>query len=313
MNIEFKILWIDDDNDFTEELMDELKFNVESLNVIPDIKCFKQFTNEQASRVGNKYDLILVDYNLSNEKVGTEIISRIRSNFMLPDIVFYSSVSSIDEIIKKENDAGRESIISILQKGIYFCSSDELTTISKKVVKKIVSRDEKINGFRGIVLSFVAEYESVVNEVIKIGLSKISDKTNLNKYIESRVLDEIQKEASKKLNRFRLNENPDKSFEIVNDQNHTLDHSKKVRIMNEILRQVGKSEFDINNYQENILKLRNSLGHIKYEQNCDEEYYSFYLDGNITYLTSEYCSEKRKELLTWKNELDIILDSLISN
>jgi CheY-like chemotaxis protein len=310
MNIDFCVLCIDDDSDFTEQLNDELTEVIRSHNLLPKIDAFKEYSQEKAKKIGNKYDLILVDYNLPNRQVGTEIISRIRKSSMLPDIIFYSSVSTIDEIIQKEKQENRESLLEILQKGIYFSDAHNLFLLAEQVINKIITREEKINGFRGIVLSFVSEYETLVNDIIDRALQIMTDYSKIDKYIEHDILGEIKDKAIKEFDKFNQNESIVKSKEVTSSENRHLDHSKRVRIMNRILNEIGQPDFEVEKYNQDIIKMRNALGHISITQDGENQYYTFVVDSIITQLTPDFCNTKRKELLEWKLILTNILQKM---
>lgn len=312
MNIEFNILCIDDDSDFTDQLVDELSDVVKTHNLIPKIDAYKEYSQEKARKIGNKYDLILVDYNLPNKQVGTEIISRIRKSAMLPDIIFYSSVSTIEDIMQKEKIENRESLLDILQKGIYFTDANRLFSLSEQVIKKIVTREEKINGFRGIVLSFVSDYETLVNEIIEKAFYILNDSSNIDQYIDNDILGEIKNKAIREYDKFNQSTSLSKSKEVTHADNRHIDHSKRVRIMTRLLNELNISNFEIERYTHEILKLRNALGHISITQDGEDQYYTFEFDSKIVQLTPEFCNSKRQELLEWKMVLTKLVNQIQS-
>ena len=91
MNTSFKILWFEDEI---------LWFNMEQLRVIDILKT--HYLRPQIIRkdggdydindmLGNEYDLILMDYKLAEDVTGDSIVTAIRENDILTDILFYSS------------------------------------------------------------------------------------------------------------------------------------------------------------------------------------------------------------------------------
>ena len=207
---------------------------------------------EDIKKIGNKYDLILVDYNLSNaqgSKFGTEIISAIRKKSLLPDIIFYSSLNTIDDIVKQEKKDNRTDLISILQNGIYYTSAElnSFYDTVQKVIQKILSREQKINGFKGMVLSSISEFERIVNNILKLSLSRMdgSQKETFKKYILSHILEEHADDIKDILENFR-NGDCDKSLDSLLDaDNRYLDHNKRTRIMKLKLGNLKSGEFRI--------------------------------------------------------------------
>ena len=313
MNIDFNVLCIDDDDDFGEQLKLELNELIEEHNLLPNVHIYKEYSTSQIRKIGNKYDLILVDYNLPNKKYGTQIIAEIRKSSMLPDIIFYSSTSSIEDILSKEKNDKRQDLLNILQKGIYFSNANDVFELSDQVINKIVSREEKINGFIGIVLSFVSEYEKLANEIIQKSLKTKLDLKMIDIYIERKLLTKMKTDIEKSHRDFISDTFIHKSSRVLDQKNRRIDHSKRVRVMCEILKHLGYQDFIFESYSENVLKLRNSLSHVKMEQKGDEQFYIFEMDGSIIKLDHDFCKKQRSELLFWKEEFSKInrfLDSL---
>ena len=71
MKIKYNILWVENERDWLDSIVDDIKDFVEDLGF--------QFSYEVASGKSeisdyNKYDLILMDLNLASEPTGDEII-----------------------------------------------------------------------------------------------------------------------------------------------------------------------------------------------------------------------------------------------
>ena len=106
MKIKYNILWVENEPDWLDSIVDEIQDFVEDLG-------FK-FTYEVASGRNdindyNKYDLILMDLNLASEPTGDEIIQEIRSMNIFTDVVFYSA-SGIATIRSKGRDKELEGV-----------------------------------------------------------------------------------------------------------------------------------------------------------------------------------------------------------
>jgi len=310
MDIKFNILIVEDDSDFAKETKENLIDQMNHLDLAPNIITKSNYPQDKIKDIGAKFDLLLVDYNLANDDVGTTLISKVRKLSMLPDIIFYSSQSSIQDIIAKEEAEKRESLITLLQKGIYFSKSDNLESIAMDVIKKITNREEKINGFKGMVLSFVSEYEELVNSIIYDALSKIKDSSSIDGYISNDILGVIMNNAIEKKNKFDIEENPVKSLETLNYSNRHIDHSKRVRAMNRILENIGIETFNFQTYKSEILDLRNSVSHISSVDDLENTYYTFTINGELITLTPEYCSNIRRLLSKYKKDLIIISEKV---
>ena len=96
MNTTYKILWIDDDDDFIDSTIELIEDAVKEHNMIPHIKPYSRFDVYQKEEleqfdidVFNLYDQIIIDYALSGT-TGDKIIRDLRSRNIFTDIVFYS-------------------------------------------------------------------------------------------------------------------------------------------------------------------------------------------------------------------------------
>lgn len=301
MDIKFNILLIEDDPDFSKETKENLEEKMNYLNLLPNIISKSSYPKDKIKDIGAKFDLLIVDYNLSNDEVGTELISKVRNLSMLPDIIFYSSQSSIEDIITREERENRVSLITLLQKGIYFSNSENLENIAIDVIKKITNREEKINGFKGMVLSYVSEYEDMVNRIIGELLEKTTDLSSIEKYISAEILGSMSKKANQHKEIFDNEISPRKAIEILDSSNRHIDHSKRFRVMNRILEKNGFETIDFNVYKEEILDLRNSLSHIHVvNDDLENTYYIFTVNNKTQILTPEYCSSIRILLSRYK-------------
>jgi len=306
MNLEFNILWIDDDNEFYDNWSNHLKGMLLGRNLLTNIDYRKFINDREVREIKNKYDLILVDYNLSNDKYGTEIIKAIRHKALLPDIIFYSSAFSIESILEKEREESRTNLLSILQNGIYYSSAENLIDVFDKVVSKIVSREQKLNGFKGMVLSSVSEYEYITNSILESGLSIMNEEQmiKLKKYILSEIFDEQCKSLNKARFAFESGDLKASLELLLTHNNRMLDHYKRSRIMKKIMKDVFEYEFDLNSYNE-MINLRNCLGHIP--NNPDQSNKEIYIEmPNKTKIKfdDEFVSKTRKSIVMWNEAFD---------
>jgi len=93
MTLDYKILWIDDreeffrnHKDYIEDYLEDLGFNAQ----ITTYQSFTEFEEKEEEATHQKiYDLFLIDLNLDHGKTGDELIQKIRGNRILTDIIFW--------------------------------------------------------------------------------------------------------------------------------------------------------------------------------------------------------------------------------
>ena len=97
MKLKYKILWIENEQDWVDSIEDQIQEYLEDLGFTYDMKLIGK---EEKNIAYNDYDLILMDLNLADQPNGAELISKIRELGSYTDVVFYSSMG-IDELREK--------------------------------------------------------------------------------------------------------------------------------------------------------------------------------------------------------------------
>ena len=105
MKLKYKILWIENEQDWVDSIEDQIQEYLEDLGFTYDMKLISK---EEKNIDYNDYDLILMDLNLADQPNGAELISKIRELGSYTDVVFYSSMG-IDELREK----GKEKLYKI--------------------------------------------------------------------------------------------------------------------------------------------------------------------------------------------------------
>ncbi|VEI69245.1 Response regulator of citrate/malate metabolism [Serratia fonticola] len=162
MSMTYKILWIEDDEDYVESLDKDIIFrHIGEYGF--DVK-FEFRTSEEEINMdvdGMQYDLLVIDYNITDDgKNGAEVISSVRGNQCLTDVIFYSgnSISQLrQEALDKELD------------GVFFS-----TKVSEPLLVKIcqifdlnVKHLMDIDNVRGLVMSGVADLDIKLLTIIR--------------------------------------------------------------------------------------------------------------------------------------------------
>lgn len=261
MNTVFRILWFEDEKSW---------YDMEKLRVEGILK--KHYLQSSILRkdgddfdvnsvTGNKYDLILMDFQLADGVFGDKIVAALRENSVLTDILFYSSQE--DSMLK----AIREKMPPI--DGVYLAKRD-YTIFTEKVerlIDKIVKRSEDIINLRGFVLDNTSDFESRIKKILDICWQKLNDSqklemeknlSNLLNRKKDRLLDQISKAMSASVD-----------FEKTNNENYLLSISDRLEIFQKIFPSLSLSlsiEMGFREYyMVQIGEYRNKLGHIGFD------------------------------------------------
>ncbi|RNM02382.1 response regulator [Dickeya undicola] len=169
MSMVFKILWIEDDNEYLESLdLDMVRNHIKSNGFKTD---FEFRTSEEQINMqidGMQYDMIVTDYHITNDgPSGVEVIRSIQEKQCFTDVIFYSGKSSSilrEEAFKKELD------------GVFFSSKDSEPLLQKlcQIFDLNIKRLMSIDNIRGLVMSGVADLDKRLLSII----------SELNKHIE---------------------------------------------------------------------------------------------------------------------------------
>lgn len=127
MNTIYKMLWIDDSDEFvemTQELLEDVVKNNNMISKLTIYNTFEEFEKEELdnfdAEIFNLYDQIVIDYALSGT-TGDKIIRDLRSRNIYTDIVFYSSnFDNLKEELRNSDEhldgvfVHREKILRVL-------------------------------------------------------------------------------------------------------------------------------------------------------------------------------------------------------
>lgn len=271
MNCIFKILWFEDEPTW-------YRMQVIRLNQLMNKHCLKADITrkngddfDMADLCGNEYDLILMDYKLASGNTGDAIISSIRSQNILTDILFYSS--QYDEMLTAIQN------VSPPIDGVYYADRKlELFQIKiEKLVDKIVKRSEDLINLRGFVLDNSCDFEVRIKEILNIAWQKFTEK-------EQVILEEAVKKAIK-INDKRQIDNQKKvisqptMFPPAVNNEHFFSHSDRLYLLTKVIK-ILQDDYGFQpkpehenfkgNYEESISQYRNALGHRKSGENTIE-------------------------------------------
>jgi hypothetical protein len=152
----FTILWIEDNERVitTQEPAIKKYLDLEGF----DLRLLKDTDGEtyESYLDTESIDIIVTDYNISEEVKGIDVIKNVRKKKLLTDILFYSV---IDQIFKKEDlytQLGHYGLIDV-------CVGKEIKDPLIEIIKKNLLRCQDIVFLRGFVISRSVELELKIN------------------------------------------------------------------------------------------------------------------------------------------------------
>lgn len=168
MNYIFNILWFEDTLGWYRLQMPKVERIVAEHCLECNISHKRNSAIDLQELNSTKYDLILMDYDLASKQTGANVISAIREQNILTDILFYSS--QYDAMIAAVSSE------SPPLDGIYYSGrkNEEFEQKLSCVISKIVQRSEDLINLRGFVLDNTCDFELRIREVLTICWNKFA-------------------------------------------------------------------------------------------------------------------------------------------
>ena len=158
MKQNFTILWIEDKERVINSQIPQIKSFLDDegfeLNLLKDTVGDKFKTLLENNKL---IDIIVTDYNISEETKGTDVIKHVRDNGFLTDILFYSVHDDLFEDEDIYSKLGHYGLIEIYK-------DKEVTDPLKELIKKNLKRCKDIVFLRGFVISQSIELELKLNK-----------------------------------------------------------------------------------------------------------------------------------------------------
>lgn len=261
MNLKYRILWIENEEDWVESIEDQIQEYLEDLGLVYERKLIAK---EEQGISYNDYDLILMDLNLADQPNGAELISKIRDLGVYTDVVFYSA-SGIDELRAK----GREKELE----GVFYSGRTPDTTFVnrvKAVIDATLKKVQDLNNLRGLVMAEVSELDAMMDKIIPLYFNTEERMALFHKHITANREKTLQKSLNC-INKCQLSWRGIGIQEIVLQ----LDSSQKARAIKIIIDQEKpdfyKSENFYKEYDAAVITPRNELAHCKSELRDGQE------------------------------------------
>ena len=279
MNIEYRMLWIDDSIEFKNSLMEIIEEKFKENNMLPVINFYDNYKEYEAEQLDafdidtfNLYDQILVDYDLSMQDMnGNKLIQHLRDRNIVTDIVFYSGN---DEKMRDELKTSRHL------DGVFMCSKKDLVSTVIKVVKKNLRREYEISNIRGLIMDSTSDFDYTCRGIINTLFYNLTDAGK--NMIVQKIENYITNAKTKSHDNFNnIEKKREKLLEYVdttiNSVDYVMDNKDRYQVMIDIIKEYyeenGKDAQQLNGeilqenfvetYHNNLIKHRNKLAHNK--------------------------------------------------
>ncbi|MBE5993275.1 MAG: hypothetical protein E7247_12925 [Paenibacillaceae bacterium] len=335
MDLTFRIIWFEDVDEWYNTLSRRVSKYIRDKNFKVEIMRIDKASNFNLKEHQlQNFDLLMVDYELekiyedeqNNEKriYGTEIIRMIRESNFVNDVLFYSShgFEVINGVMKQEG----------LQ-GVFIADrqNDEFLEKVKLLVDKAIRRANNLINIRGVVMDTTSDFDNKIRDLISIIWPILGDKEQkIANDIKKKILKDNVKTAEKLDERY-TNINVTNIDTLLNERDFSA--IRQARLLSwciesnvelkKKLQENFKKYLQLNNgleqgkfydlYNDDIIKYRNALAHVKNAPSIDSKVIIGEVDGQPIQFDQELCDQLRKKLINYESVLNDMYEYIESN
>lgn len=295
MKIDYRILWLDNEMKafIEDEVISEIEKHLVDEGFNPVIMTTSN-TDDFFSKLNDSYDLILTDYHL-NDINGDKVVEEIRKpeRSIFTEILFYTAKADL----KDTNKISRVSFLETNGKG----ANHEETIIFevKKLIDLTIKKFQHIVAMRGMIMHETSILDSKMLDLILGSLS--NDKINFSELAES-IYDQLI-EFYKSKSDFVTECREKSKFEKLTKNTFVFSSDYKVQTIKVIIDALGDIEDFSENYQSEIISIRNKFAHAVLQRDENGREYFKHMEDGMTF-NEELCKKIRKDISKHKKNID---------
>lgn len=294
MRYDLRILWIEDMPLFYQQTKEILEMYAEDIGVslkFDYIKDAKEFLNkiEIDSNGFKLYDIFFVDYSLSEDIVGSELIKKLRNKKMDSDILFYSS----------ENEADIRKVVTEnlgIYEGVYIANKINFEEKSNYLIRKNARRLTKLSNIRGFLMDQTSENDFIIKSYILHNFCRLTEiqKQEIADILLNFILEKsvsFNNRAEEQIVKLEKNgiSNINQTMKIMDE---LFPIKIKYKIFEKMVKYLDETEFkrvSVQQYIDEIIKTRNTLAHKKLDICRTQKYIKYY--DTIKQLENRKCPD----------------------
>lgn len=271
--VEDTVSWCDSQKGLMDIQLSDIGISIEYVCEEDAEQAKKEF--ERSCAGFRKYDLFFIDYNISSDIDGKDIIRKLRSNNVDADILFYSAFKEkeISETVKNNLSE---------YEGVYIANRDNFLTKAMMLINKNAHRLLSIFGIRGKLMDCTSENDFIINSFILEKYPGLPDdikekiEENVCAYLEEKVLPNSPRITE------RVNSIKEKGIGnikgFMKEASYIVPLELKYKIfvwIQQVIEENGGDKYK--GYFDSIVPKRNTLAHKKLDI-CDEATHIKYCD-----------------------------------
>ena len=293
MNLKYRILWVEDDNDWVESEIEFIESYLKKYGFTLEYENPEKYEKYDFS----EFDIIIVDYKLTDEEQGQDVIEKIRKQELYTEILFYS----VDG-----EDTLRQLISEKQLDGVYCASKYSCREKLEGLIYTTIRKTQDLNNLRGLVMAETSELDEMIKEILELLAEKDKvEKDKINK--RQNKLSKRYKENIVDLKKYLL---PDEFQKLVKSRHFDASFSLKTLLRFATCGRNSLIQNDIKPYENKILLERNILAHNPEESSTSILMKIKKSDGNIVEYDEQKFIDIRKDIQEYKRIFQKIIDNL---
>lgn len=297
MKLGYSILWFDDNEAFIDSLdTDSLKETINSWGFTSRIDPVHNADEFYKHKPFEKYDLIVVDFDLGGTEEGHKFIKDIRDNQVYTEIIFYSTKASSDLW---------ESIKEHQLEGIFVANRSVIIEKIRRVAHQSVRKVLDVENMRGIVMAEVGDLDALLEDIFIHAMEDITPQQQQDVF--SRFHKKTDKQIqgqSEALNSFKESPSIDGLLKLC-DSNKRWENYNRVKNHHDLLKKGTISS----SYATEILQPRNFLAHGVSRQQ-DDGTFVFQYQGKEYQFNNDVGKALRLKILAYKTAFAAVIKTL---
>lgn len=297
MNLNYSILWYDDDKNFFESQdMGPIEEAITSWGFRPQIIPVHDAAELKQHEPFNQFDMLVVDLELGGNEHGAQFIKNVRDNNVFAEIIFYS-MKGADELWQAIGNERLEGVFVAYKKGI----EQKLIRVAHQSVRKVLD----LENMRGIVMSEVGDLDALLEDIFVLAMNGITpeqQKKVFDRFHEK--TDEQTKQLQSALQAFKDAPSIESLLELC-DSDKRWQNFNRVKKLHDLLKVREIAE----DYQQAILWPRNCLAHGKADRSGDGSLVFRHRGKEFTF-NDEVGKTLRHKILEYKSAFSEIAEAL---
>jgi len=308
VKLEFVLLVVDDSPDNVEQAILLLKDHLSAQGfhlkqeVAEDLS--EQGLKSLADSQGRNYDLVMVDFDLElGERNGALVASQLRQKLSYVDMVFYSSMSVSDLLSHLA-----EQKVS----GVFAEHRENLADMLKGLADTVIRKAVDLNHMRGIAMAEVAEMDVLMGQTLVRVFQSNNEHVGAARERTIERLREGMEKNSQRLQKLLDNG----GLPAVVDDSLLFSLANKYQAVRRVAKclpnELGNELEVVNSYEEDIIRNRNMLAHVREDIGEDGQIIlrTVGRNQNEVVINEEWMSGFRQKLLRHRAALVVICETL---